>query len=75
MTTSAKYGSLDGCAVRWLSWEAWQLGMDGVWRETSATDVARQARVLGEPAYHQKFGAVPPLPAHAFSDGWRSPLL
>jgi hypothetical protein len=76
VTKPIKYGHWDGCAVRWRSWEAWLLGMDGVWRETNAADVAHKAWVHTEATYHELFGHdLPPLPDEAFRSGWRSPLV
>ena len=54
MTKPIKYGHWDGCAVRWRSWEAWLLGMDGVWRGTNAADVAHKAWVHTERTYWDK---------------------
>jgi hypothetical protein len=74
-----KYGSWDGCAIRWRSWEAWELGFDGTWHEISAADAVTKARVMTEQEYTRRFGRVPPLPIAAFDGdgtfGWRSPLV
>jgi hypothetical protein len=64
--TNIKHGSLEGCAVRWLGWEAWELGMDGTWREINAADAACKARVLSEDNFQRLFGQVPSLPRAAF---------
>ena len=60
------YGSYDGRAVRWLGYEAWLLGRDGVWRETDAADVATGAAVLSREQFHTRFGTVPLMPKAAF---------
>jgi hypothetical protein len=61
-----KLGLLEGNAVMWDGWEAWQLGFDGVWREVNAADAACKARILTEADYQRLFGPVPPLPRAAF---------
>jgi hypothetical protein len=68
-TGAPKYGSLEGNPVRWLGWEAWELGRDGTWHEINAADAATKARVMTEQEYHGHFGPLPPLPVTAFPSG------
>jgi len=80
MPAAIKYACDDGFAVRLRGWEAWACYADGAWRKINAGEAAHKHALLTEQEYLHMFGPdsrrpVPPLPDHAFSDGWRSPLV
>ena len=80
VTKPIKYACDDGFAVRFRGYEAWACYADGQWREISAAEAVCKHALLTERAYWDMFGPtsrrpVPPLPDHAFCDGWRSPLV
>ena len=74
VTKPIKYACDDGFAVRFRGYEAWACYADGEWREISAAEAVCKHALLTErdPTSRRP---VPPLPEHAFCDGWRSPLV
>jgi len=75
MTTAIRYAHDDSFAVRFKDYEAWACYADGEWRAISVAEAHCKHALLTEPVYWRMFGDLPPLPDHAFADGWRSPLV
>jgi hypothetical protein len=61
----AKFGMLDGNAVRFTNLEAWWL-VDGAWRPVSPAEVHSNAAVMREARFKEVFPQVPILPRNAF---------
>jgi hypothetical protein len=66
MTTTAKFGTMEGKAVRFTDQEAWWYAQGG-WRPIHPAEVGMHATTLSEGDYVQRFDALPPLPEKAFA--------
>jgi hypothetical protein len=68
-----KYGSLEGCPVRFNDNEAWVFAQNA-WHRTNSAEVLMGARVMEAGAYRTLFGELPLLPDVAFTgEPWASP--
>ncbi|MGY8705127.1 hypothetical protein RAD16_05210 [Bradyrhizobium sp. 18BD] len=65
MTSSLKFGSIDGEAFVWAPGEAWIF--DGSkWSRANSAEIGMDGRVLSKEAFRAKFPSLPPLPSSAF---------